>query len=778
MNKPLTALFLIAILGITGVGLFFLVNSPNTPPTENHVGDVSISEIFYNAEDFQDDFVELYIWSNDSIDISDWTIKDFDGWESKIPRIANIKEYTYIAIYLGHGTNDLDASDLSAKVYLNLNSDVLDNADEVGLYDTYGRLVDFVRYNGGNSNVNYGNWSATDNGPVASQNESIQLFGNDTESSENWMSSVPTPAGPNKITFDTGTGVSVDVYNGIYTYEPMDKPTYRGVPPYDIRGHGVNASTLKMIKEHINFTINFYKSMGFPSPVTNANGKIVFKVNKNNEDGTEGSSNAGALVKIHVGKKANKYELKVCVEHELMHLVQWHKSKNADGENIDNMPHPYSSNNWFEEGMAEYWGRRSTMKNYNVSMKFVEGQLLKVHTANWYENARDTNTSVFTHWKGTWDDYEMSAQFIKFLSEKYGDAILKQIQAAAENNRDNITKSISCKQALEKVMGKSMSQILSEFYKWKVFDRENGEIPKPKIHANFTIGYFKDGHYVGATQNETAAKGGALVQQLIINTTNAVDINTYVTENGRWRITYIEILKDGTNRTVTVSNYGTSSPHRVDGKVVKKVIIIKMREPEDTSTGQINISINEVYGSQESPANALLGFPFYGSLPYSESSPSMWLNITIPENKLILGELYGTAGTSFAFNVYSANMTLIGSSRDTTPSGTYPQVFEFNSTFSEYYYIEVVPEIGSGDFNITFSVETQHPLVFNYQLDIDFEGLFSQICISDKISYIQVSYHSYASISIDKIDLYTILLTNNLPESIDFGINNSSHRQS
>ncbi len=708
MNKKGLSLFLIVIIGITGFGLYFMVNNPNNVPTEDYIGDVSISEIYYNADVFQNDFIELYIWDNESLDLTDWVLRDYDGWETKLPTIVNLKVFTHIAVYLGQGTNDLDASDLSAKIYLGLSNDVLDNSDEVGLYDNYGRLIDFVKYNGGNSNVNYGNWSSSDSGPVAKSGESIQLFGNDTDSSVNWISSVPTPADANMITFNTGTGIDVEIYNGIYDTAPSgysEKPSYRDVPPYTVTGHGVNASVLRMIKEQINFTINYYKSLGFPSPITTSDGKIIFKVITNRRDGTTGSSDDGANVKIKVGRKANKYELKVCVEHEIMHLVQWHKSKNSAGDNINNMPHPYSSNNWFEEGMAEYWGRRSAMKNYNKSMKFIVDQLKKVKTANWYDHARDTNISTFSKWGRTWNDYEMAFQFIKFLVEKYGQEIVKQIQASAENNLSNSTKSISCKQALEKVLGKSMNDILAEFYKWKLVNRENGDIPPPKIHYNNTIGNTSDGFYVGVTYNESAPKGGALIQTVLANTSDAVNFTVYVNK-GHWHVVFIEIRKDGTNRTYTVASNGKDVSHKFDGKLVKKLIVIKMRDVNDTSTGQINITITDLYGTIENPKPLKPGKTAYCQLPYSETSPSMWFNVTFPENHIFHGELFGPENTNFSLRVYTPDMHLLMDSFDFTPSGTYPQIVEFNSTFAPFYYLEAAPVFGSGEFNLTVYDET------------------------------------------------------------------------
>ncbi|WP_456474655.1 NosD domain-containing protein, partial [Candidatus Pyrohabitans sp.] len=164
---------------------------------------IMINEIYYNTSgtDLTDEFIELYVWDDGwgDVNLSGYKITTFDGDNETLPDVSGLSKFGFVVIYMGSGTSDLNASDGNATIYLGRGSEMLDDAgDEVGLYDSEGNLIDFVRYGGGNGDGVSGGWSTGDAGITANNaNESIQIHGPDLDNSSNWVSAHPTEGEPN-----------------------------------------------------------------------------------------------------------------------------------------------------------------------------------------------------------------------------------------------------------------------------------------------------------------------------------------------------------------------------------------------------------------------------------------------------------------------------------------------------------------------------------------------------------------------------------------------------
>ncbi len=600
MVSKKTALILIVIIASASIiGVFFIVPMIFRPIPLNYQGHILIFEVNYLPTD-SEEFIELYMWENTTtLDLNGWTIVTPSGI-FVLPSITGLSIYDFILLRFGTGTSDLDASDGSATVYLATGlTDVLPNAGEATLNSATGQSVDFVKWAGGSSASIYRTWLAGDPGPTANASESIQLFGVDTNSSTNWLSAPPTPGSQNALQWDKPTlGYGFILGNGVYNITTPDRPwlPLANDTEFQVTGNGVNAPMIQKIREMLNFTADFYENMGFPRPVNDSDGKIHVKVVNGTKPFTTGTADEYGRIEIFIGTNSSETEIKVAVEHEMFHLVQWHREKNPAGEIETNMPDPACSNNWWEEGMAEYWGIRSTMQNYGKTMEEVQQARRDTGSINWWDHGRDLSTDIFVpcHWSGQWDDYQTAFQFIKFLMEKYGIESVLLIHNLMRNNLDNNTNDVSARDALEQILGKTLDAVLAEFYLWRVFDRQSGEIPPVIINLNITIGSPPGDPPTSTSEIETAPPGRAIVQNITLNGTKPVSITFRTQAGSNWTIIVrIYNSTDGTNQTQQFTHDGTEGSVDVDpSKGIKKVTIIKIRHLNATSNS-INITLQE-----------------------------------------------------------------------------------------------------------------------------------------------------------------------------------------
>ncbi len=173
MERAKAIIVILLILGATGAGIFVYMSMQSGPPapldqTSPHAGEAYISEVHMNQSlTVDEEFFEIYFARAPSGGaLSGLYVTTFDEEGMlPLPDLTGITSETYIAIFSGSGTDDLELSDGRGEIHLSLEARILDpSGDEIGLFDSDGYLVHFMRYGNGNGDSLYGNWPAGDSG--------------------------------------------------------------------------------------------------------------------------------------------------------------------------------------------------------------------------------------------------------------------------------------------------------------------------------------------------------------------------------------------------------------------------------------------------------------------------------------------------------------------------------------------------------------------------------------------------------------------------------------
>ncbi|MBN2229664.1 MAG: lamin tail domain-containing protein, partial [Candidatus Thorarchaeota archaeon] len=520
------------------------ITAEDTPSTYNGVA--FISEVYY-SDSIENEFVEMYIPSTYTEDsLPEWFITTFDD-ESliRLPSILGIDGEDYIAVYTGTGTSDLDASDGKAEIYIGLNDSILaPTGDEIGLFDSNGSVIDFMRYSGGNGDDLFDDWPSSDDGP-SSTSGSISLFGYDTGDSTNWGESIDTPGMPNIISYTTDSDYVFEVQSGLnapYIDVGIDDEINDKDEAIEVsdEGGGVPLDTMLAIIDHLEFSLEYYLGKGFTrGPKTAANNTIKVVVVNGTSTETVGKASTSGTITIKVGTIESDTDLKYVCEHELMHLFQYQTEK----EGNDTVDHCPVANKWWIEGQATYWGIESTKANFNLTNKEIQDEFDRVGDHNWYDDYLDLNRSIFIGWGKSYSDYVGSYLFMKFISEKYGEAKLKEVFDKAKDNLNNNSKDVSPEDAIAEVLGKTWEQILAEFYAWMMTDAitQNG-VPERKGHVNVT--------YTNNSVSDEIKVGpyASGVERIKVNGTKPFSINFKLPQGGKWKITIIYVYEDGSRK--------------------------------------------------------------------------------------------------------------------------------------------------------------------------------------------------------------------------------------
>ncbi len=688
-------------------------------PSFEYTGLVEFSEIYYRGQAGKE-FVEIRISKNTTLFLGEITLV-IEGYEVLLPNASDVPGFTYVPIYFVSGTSDLDGSDGTVKLFLNIStSKILEDKGEALLKDPKGNVIDYVRWGGVSNPVVKEYWADNDYGAIANGTESLQLFGPDTDSSANWLSAVPTPGERSALTFSATPSRSVVIENGVSKYPIITAdglPGLRSINDTRFTNASyapVNATVASLMREMVNFTLNYYAQLGFPDPIVHSSGKIIITlVNKTrfnpNDNGTTAEALPSGQVIIRVPKYFDRVDAKVAIEHEIMHLVHFNRTRNANNETVSYAPRPYSENRWWLEGMAEYWGVRSAMQNFGLSMTEVKNRTRKVGTPNWWDH-RDTNTSAFWRWGGKWNDYEMSFDFYKFLIEKYGLEVVKRIFERAQQNHSNNSKTVSARQALESTLNKTMDEVLAEFYEWRVFNRQNGTMPEVILHQNITIG--SNGTIINLQDiqlNETVARGGALVQRINFNGTREVGLNVSSTKNANLTIIIRYYFKNGTEKTERINNNNApgSFPIFVNPNETAYIVLVKIRHLNATS-GTFKLEVQELSGLSLFTPFLLIPDTLYQIyLPTPSSNGTFWftMNLQSSQNLNFTLTRMETTGPYFYFNVYDDKQLIFNSTDVFDPSMTvsyWANYFEVPPSSELTLYIEIVPTSLDGWGIVTF----------------------------------------------------------------------------
>jgi len=617
-----------AILGIIlitagVVGVLFILGLPQAPPAESTFnGDAWINEVHMNSTLTVDqEYFEIYISASYSeTTIQGWQITTFDE-EGRIalPSIINVDAEDFIVIYTGTGTEDVDASDGTATIYLGRSNRILDpEGDEIAVFDESNEIIHFMRYGGGNGDEVYDEWNGDDDGPSlpAGHSGSLSYFGQDKTNTSAWLPSLTTPGNPNQYAFTT-EGTSIPYYIiitsgvkaqysflGIDDSKTVDKNETIDVFP----AAGVNAATIQAIKEHIQFSLKFYEEKGFDrGPATYKPGRINVTVSQGTTTEAIGSCNTKGEIVIKLGTIASLIDLKYVCEHELMHAFQFKVENTGDG----NQDHAPMANKWYIEGQATYWGIESTKANYNLTNAQIQDEFKRVGDHNWFAHYTDLNRSVTIGWGGGYSDYMGSYLFFKWISETFGEDKVKEIFDRARDNFGNDSLDVSPEEAASQVLGLPWETLLAMFHAWMMSGAitDNG-VPERVGHVNVTWSGTQTGDSIGVVPS------GAGVERIDVNSNEPFTIDFKTEPGSVWKITIIYVYSDGSREQAdncprTYS--GTSAPWPVNpgahNKTLVEVIVIKTL----VSTGgvkHINMTLTPVTPIGPQPLTPGIPVPF------------------------------------------------------------------------------------------------------------------------------------------------------------------------
>jgi hypothetical protein len=641
-TKTAGILVILIIIGAVGAGVFLLLGTgpepgttlEDTPSSTN--GDAWISEVHMNTTlTVDEEYFELYVSETfSSNSMSGFIVTTFDDeGQIELPTVTDVDEEDYIAVYTGVGEDDLDASDGSASIHLDLASRILDpSGDEIGVFDSSGNVIHFIRYEGGNGDPVYDSWPTGDDGPSlpSGHTGSISLFDISKADTSSWMESELTPGAPNAHAFYTDTDPSyhVTIKSGVhqqYSFTGIDDTKEAGKnETIDVfPAAGVNASQVNSIKEYIQFSLEFYHGKGFTrGPATYKPGRINVTVVQGTRTETVGSCNTDGEIVIKIGTINSSIDLKYVCEHELMHAFQF-KSERVDGKWRDHAP---VKNKWWIEGQATYWGIESTKANYNLTNKEIQDEFKRVGDHNWYTHYTDLNRSVFLGWGKSYSDYMGSYLFMKFIKEKFGEDKLKDIFDRAVDVFEKNATDTSPEDAAADVLGIPWDTLVAMFHAWMMSGAisDNG-VPERKTHVNVT--------YNGATTGDSigVAPYGAGVERIKVNDSTPFNMDFQTEPGSVWKITIIYVYEDGSREqgfNCPRTYAGTSAPWPVNpgshGKKLVEIIVIKtLVQTNETST--INMTVTPI--EHVSPTTLLPNQTGIFEFPpgfYNYTDPSDW----------------------------------------------------------------------------------------------------------------------------------------------------------
>jgi len=444
-------------------------------PSSNNLNAV-ISEVNPSEEWF-----EVYIDAGSgSDDAAPWYFTTFDERLILMPTVTGLDGTVHVTIYTGNGTDDLDGSDGFAEVYLLLGGDVLEDAgDEIGLFDVNEDIIDFVGWGTGNGDTPREDWNITAYPSPPGEGSSISLIGEDNGVNSEWMATIPSKGDFPLIEIDLsedGFNESIQVRsgrtrdqavntNGTWNRQFVIKA--RGVIK---RGGPLKKKDLDDTLEYASHTYRTLRKMGYDVPAVTGHkedGKPFVRIVVTKNGDYEGYYDADNRT-VHVDLGDNKYASKQTVEHEIFHAFQF--KQRDDGSRAMNP----NREQGFDEGMAEFIGRYSTITNFkDLTWLELEEELKKAGSMNIFDITTDLEKDVFGDWPGSGDlsdHYEVNYLFIKFLMDKYGIDIIKKIFDSTKNygNQAKEEGDVTGTDAIAAATGKKFADLLLEFTVWRV----------------------------------------------------------------------------------------------------------------------------------------------------------------------------------------------------------------------------------------------------------------------------------------------------------------------
>jgi hypothetical protein len=515
--------------------------------SQNQLGAL-ISEI-----DPANEWLEIYITDPGSTD--GWKFTTFDEGMVTIPDISGLIGNVQILIHTGSGTNDLDGSDGRATVYLGLQGDVLeDKGDEVALFDSGEKIIDFMAWGGGNGDTEREGWDNSHYPQAPPPGSSLSLQGRDLGKDSFWTIGPSSPLSFNIFEVDMSPldDFNARIVNGRnhpVIFEGPEDGKYvtvnvtTGVPP----GNPVNRTLLEEVAEYVNFTYNLLKEHGFGDALASgkdSKGDPYVNITVTANGTCSGSCKANGDIDVDLGN--NKVANKQTVEHEMTHNFQF--ARRADGTNHIN-PNEY---NFIDEGQAEFWGRYSAMKNYNLTWSQVEEELKKAGTFSAYDYHKTPWYDIFTDWPGVYNRnytvsyghyYTGSYLFMKFLMDKFNISMLSKLHNTVRNGPDD-SKDVLGIKAVEKATGRSFEELLIEYNLYLLENR----FPQYQNDTKFkTTKMAKNHTFTGSdiTDIEYLEQYGSEVNRYNVNGSLCLIRFNPRTAGSRWHLTVVKVGRNG-----------------------------------------------------------------------------------------------------------------------------------------------------------------------------------------------------------------------------------------
>ena len=590
-GKLLVVLILSLLIISSTIAVFILWGGEEGDKYDKMMGDepspnpyrLTISEIYLGEGE---EYFEIYVGEGDGNGTIKLKVTTYDENPFTLPAVTPSRGFSYIVVYSGEGESDTDLSDGVARIFLNIDGDFLEESDELGLYDEKDRLIDFVRWGGGGGDRARGGWDYLTTLPSPPPGKSISLQGEDEGPNSYWTISPPTPGESNILDLPLnadGTwrlylvnGRTERVYpgeGGKFTYRAINVNVSAGMAP----GHPVNQTLIRQVQEYINFTYNLLKENGYGDALasgTDSEGRPYVKVTITANGTYSGACSSNGEIEVDIG--SNKVASKQTVEHEMTHNFQF--AKRPDGSSHIN---PWE-NNFVDEGAAEFWGRYSAMKNFNLTWVEVEKELKKAGSLNIYDYYHDSWYDIFEDWPDAYNKtyvsgghyYAGSFLFMKFLVDKYGIGIMSKIYNTVRNNGSS--SDVVGIKAIEAATGEKFEDLLREFNLYRLEKR----FPQYKEDRNFT-GSKPDkvqdfpGHPISS--EEGVESWGSRINVYNLNGSGCIVSFRPKTDRSRWQVTIIKVRGDGSreyeNHTL---EKGESDGWYIPGGY-KKIIVIKTR---------------------------------------------------------------------------------------------------------------------------------------------------------------------------------------------------------
>ncbi len=697
-----------AIIGCILIGTVVVVLVVPPVKQESNFTQIGFSEVQVLGSTTEQ-FIELHTSDDIETTLEGWTIKH-GSKTLTLPAIAGLGSNCYILITFQAGYDDVNAADKNATVHLPQATPFLQFTGSLVLQDGGGLVVDYICWGGvmpGDS-PSSNSWLPSDWGiwPGETTGTSMQRWGEDFNNSTNWYVNGSTPGEANAMEFLAANGtVPVIIHNGITEELPLvagDDFEFAGGPV--VSGTPANWTTKADIEEMAKFTLDFYKSMGFPAPYLGSDGKLDIHISKGNKSESTGACSREGSVYVNVGKKGGlegKVSLKNCVEHEIMHACQ--AQLGADGKH-DHWAN--DANRPFTEGLAVWGGIASAMKNYKLTWNQVMSRFWDVDDHNWFEHFRDLN-NTFIPFGHSYSDYMGAGLFFKFLNETWGVAKLVEITNGIKNywNKSQGV-DVTAQESIANALGISFDEVVRRFHEWLVSGaakKANGFPPlpphsTPAAPTNATSPPVKDG------PKTVQPYGGDIEFINCAGKTTKFTLNFGDLDgNSKWKITIIYTRPDGTQEIKWFSIYSTVAPVPVDPTQWANITIIKTRIG-DTGNGKISMTITPVppdsyigdrrenpYHSNcsagpETTSNVLLRY-----LP--DSFFDIWFEVWIEEFSTVIINATNASGgpmeNYLGIDVVSLNESTPVHGLSFSPPELNPKIANYHSEETTFYYIRI-----------------------------------------------------------------------------------------